>query len=280
MTTPFNGGIKFFNKSQCLLVDGATCEASSGDVVQDFCIDSNPITFWNSVDSDDTISETLEIVFEEADITRLFLLDHNFKEYTIQWWNGSSYQNFTNVVGLDGALVGNISETTYSQDTSYYEFTEVTTRKILITVVKTQTVNDEKYLNQVIVTSELGTLTGYPDISKLKHSRSTVTMPMLSGKDIVIKGYASVSFSLVFKNYPASYTTDLDLIFTLFDKADPFLIWLCGGRYGTTYFKYTIRGFRLKDVYQCQVEGDLPVDYYKNAYVLPIDSEIKFTEHV
>lgn len=276
------GGIKFFEKSKCLLDDGATAEVTTGEVVQDFLIDKNPITFWNSVGSTDLITEDIIIRFTEDTINRIFLQDHNFKQYTIKYWDtgSSTYIDFTSVVGIDGSLIGGISETTFAQNTSYYEFASVTTTRIKVSVLKTQIANDEKYISQIIATEELGTLTGYPAINNMKHSRNTISVEMLSGKMKITKGYESFTCKLKFDKYPSSLSTDLDLIGTLFDSQDPFLVWLCGGRYSTTYFKYTLRGFRLKDIYQCQIAGDMPVEYYKDVYVLPVTIEVLLQEHV
>lgn len=282
MASTITGGIKFFEKSKCLLEDGASAAVSSGDMVSDYLLDKNPITNWNSVGSSDSTTETIEITFpQEAAIDRILLLNHNFKEYTIQYWNGSSYVDFTSVYGMSGALGGGISETTYSADTSYYEFSEVTTALIKISVVKTQVANDEKYVFQVIATKELGTLLGYPKINSAKHSRNISASEMLSGKQKIVKGFESFSCKLKFDNYPSrsTYHDDLDLVFTLWDSQDPFIIWLCGGR-GSTYFGYQMRGFRLRDAYHCQVKGDLPVGYYKNTYTLPVDFELQIEEHV
>lgn len=274
------GGIKFFEKSKCLLINEASCVASTGDVVEDFILDNNRISYWNSVGSDDATVETLTITFNEASISRLFLVDHNFKQYTAQYWNGSSYADFGNVTGIGGALVGGISETTFSQNTSYYEFDAVTTTRIQITITSTQTANQDKVLNQVIVTNELGTFDGYPDVDKLKLDRNLSKTKMLSGKSRIIYGYESVSFSLKFSKYPSSLSDDLDLVFTLWDEKEPILVWLCGGRYGSTYFRYQVRGFRLQDVYQVKISNSMPVGYYKNIYNSQLEMGVQFEEHV
>lgn len=275
-----SGGIKFFSKSKCLLVDEASCVASTGEVVEDYILDNNRISYWNSVESDDTITETLTVTFNSATIDRLFLVDHNFKEYTVKYWNGASYVNFTSVVGITGSLGGGISETTFSENTSYYEFASVTTTRVQVSVLKTQTANQEKTLNQIIVTEELGTLEGYPDVDKIKIDRNIVKTKMLSGKSRIVSGYESVSFSLKFAKYPSSLEDDLDLIFTLWDTFDPILVWLCGGRYGSTYFRYQVRTFRLQDVYQMKISNTMPVGYYKNIYRSQLEMDVQFEEHV
>lgn len=280
MASTITGGIKFLDKNRALLKDGGSASVTSGDVVSDFMIDSNPITYWNSVGSTDLTTENLIFSFNSRSISRILLVDHNFKQFTIQYWNGSAYVNFSSVYAMTGAVQSSISETVNTNTTNYYEFTPVTTALIKVAVLKTQSANDEKYLNQFIATTELGTLSGYPDVDKMTLSNNFIENKMLSGKSNIVTGYSAFSCLLNFARYPASLSSDLDLIFTLFDRQDPFLLWLCGGRSGSTYFKYQTRGFRTRDVFQCKVNKDLPVGYYKNLYTSSLEMKLSIIEHV
>ena len=264
------GGIKIFNKIQNLLADGASITATTGESSGNFCLDRNPLTFYRSVGSADVTTETLVITLPASTtIDRIFLVNHNFKSFTIKYDSATVFTDFTTVVGIDGALGGGITESTFSDNTGYYEFDEVTTTRIEITATLTQVVDAEKFLGQVIVTDELGTLTGYPVISGLTHSRNSKNKKALSGRMLIQKSVESAKMKLSFKRYPTGSTgfvADLDLMFTLFDRENDFLVWLCGGRRGTDYFKYTLRGFRLQDIYQMQVSKPLKVKYSKNLY--------------
>jgi len=275
------GGIKFFEQNKALVKLGATVEVTSGDMVAEYMLDTNPITAWNSVGSSDAVTETIIIRFGyERDIDRLLLVDHNFEQFTASYWNGSGWTNFASVRDINGNSSLGITEISNTKTVNYYEFDQVTTTAIRIQVVTTLVTNDEKYIFQVIATKELGTLQGYPIISNIKHSRSSQVTEMLSGKSNIIKSYESFSCKLQFKNYPASLDDDIDLIYTLFDSIDPFIMWLCGGKYGSTRFANTLRGFRLKDLYQCQTRGELPVSYYKNIYTAPVNLEVSIDEVV
>jgi len=276
-----SGGIKFFSKSKCLYADGATISATSGNAAAPRAIDKNPVTHWRSVGSVDSTTETIIITFDGSQtIDRVFLIDHNWKQYTVKYSLVGVYTHFTNVVSLNGVTQTNISETTYDQDTSYYEFTEVTTDSIEITVTKTQVSDEEKYISRIVATSELGTLQGYPGVTSMTQSRNTRVNKMLSGKDSVQKSEESVDFQLLFKDYPASYSGDLDLMSELFEMEENFLIWLCGGRYGSDYFRYPIRGFRLQDLYEMQIDKDFDISYSDNVYINQINQKISFTEAV
>jgi hypothetical protein len=276
---PITGGIKFFGESVVLAEDGATITASTGQIVAESALDKNPYTFWESVGSDDTTTETLTIVFDENEIDRLFLQNHNWKDFNVQYWTGVAWAHFASVVGIDGSKA-NITETAFAQDTAYYEFTAVTTTKLRIQVLKTQVVDDQKYIAQVIACTEIGTLQGWPKIKGVKHSRNSRKKEMLSGKVLVQPGIDSFACKLDFQNYPTSLSADLQLAMTLFDREDPFLVWLCGGAYGPTKFRHTLRGFRLQDVYLMHVVSDVPVEYMGNGYLNPVGVELALEEHV
>lgn len=281
------GGIKFFEKSVCLLKDGASVVVSSGDVVADYLLDTNPLTYWNSVESTDLVTESIFITFpQETEISRIFILDHNFKDLEILYLDpgtGNPTQIGAGVVGLSGSAANNtdgLIETTWNQNTSYYEFTPIRTSQIRIYVVTTQVANAEKYCSQIIATNELGTLVGFPNVKSMEPNNNAVENKMLSGKMNVVKGYDAFACKIKFDNYPASLSADLDLAMSLFDSQNPFLMWLCGGKFGSTRFLYTLRGFRLQDVIQCQTSGKMSQEYYKNVYTSLIDLELKIMEHV
>ena len=79
-----NGSIKIFELSKALWKNGDTVAVSSGSGSANNLIDFNKATRWESIGSDDTTAETITITFDTAiEIDRLFLLNHNFKSYTI-----------------------------------------------------------------------------------------------------------------------------------------------------------------------------------------------------
>lgn len=276
---PITGGAKFFSPNVVLSADGGTITASSGELVAVSAIDKNPITFWNSVGSDDATQEELVLTFDESQMDRLLLQDFNFKEFNVKYWDGAVWADFTNVVGLDGTKVA-VSETAFADDSAYYEFTAVTTTKLRVQVLKTQVVDEEKYLCQVIACTEIATLQGFPQIRTPTHSRNQRNKDMLSGKVLVQKGIDSFQCKIQFENYPPSLSADIDAAMTLFDREDPFLVWLCGGRRGSSYFRYALRGFRLKDVYLMQITKDVGTEYLDSVYVNPVNLQLTLEEHV
>lgn len=275
------GGIKFFNKSKCRYVDGARTIASSGNASANYSIDRNSDSKWVSSGSSDMNTETLEIDFSGSQtFNRIILSHHNFKQFTIKYNVAGTWTDFTGVSGLDGALVGGISETTFADDTAYYEVNSVTTDKILISVSKTQIANQEKFLTTAIVTTEIGTLSGYP-IVKAVVDKNERKKPALSGRMMIIKSIETFSAQIQFKNYPGKspYGNDLDIMFSIFDLDENFVVWLCGGRRGN-YFSYQTRPFRLRDVYECQVSDKVNPEYANNIYTTSVNMVVSITEAV
>jgi hypothetical protein len=275
------GHVKFFEPSQCLAVNGATITASSGNSSSGYMLDRNPDTRWRSVSSDDTTTETITITFASSAISRLLFLDINWKQFTVKYNSGGTWTDLAAVAGLDSSGGSAISETVFADDTAYYEFTEVTTTGIQITVTKTQTANQEKYCAQMIATSEIATLLGWPIISSVQADRSIRKQKTLSGKVSVIKSLESVAINMDFENYPSSstYNADMDVIMELHDREDPFIVWLCGGRRGS-YFGYILRGFRLRDAITMQISEALDLSYTNSIYKGSLNASVKFEEHI
>lgn len=276
-----SGGVKFFERPVSIFADGnTTISASSGNSGANRMLDQNRVTYWRSVGSDDTTTETITITFiSQVTFSRLFLVDHNFKSYNVKYYNGASYVHFASVVGIDGSM-SNITETTFADDTAYYEFTPVTTGSIQIQVTTTQVADEEKYLNLLVCTTELGTLQGYPDIKGLSFARNEKSKKMLSGKQLTLKSQETFKCALQFRNYPGSLSADVDLMFELFDIETTFLIWVCGGRRGASYFKKQLRGWRLRDLFTVQTIGQIDPDYRDNVYLNPVNFTINFVESV
>lgn len=279
--TILTGHPKIFNASKCLEVDGSTIVASTGDASSSYSIDRNQDTFWTSVASDDSTTETLTVTFaEDIAIDTLLFLDINWKGFVVKYDVAGTWTHFAAVFGLDGSK-SNITETAFSDNTAYYNFTEVTTGSIQITITTTQTVNAEKYISQIIATTEVGTFLGWPLVENMTFDRNSRVKTTLSGKVSVQKSLESFSTDLKFKNYPSTstYNADIDLIMTLQDIEDPFILWLCGGRRGT-YFNYIIRGYRLKDAITVQITSALGLSYTDNVLKNPVNAGVSLAEHI
>ena len=275
------GGIKFFDESLC--EDGTASSAVSGDASSANLLDANRETFFRTVSSSDSIVETITITFaEDKIIDRLFIVDTNLKDFNIKYDVSGVWTHFASVVDIDANRT-NVTRTDYAKDTYYAEFTQVTTGAIQITANTTQVVDAEKYINQVIVTAELNTLVGYPDIRGVKANRGNKVKRTISNKYSVQKSLEGFEYNLSMKNYPtqAVYSVDIDAIIALHDREEPFIAWLCGGRTGSPHFGYQLRGFRIRDVVKMQMTSPLNLSYSSNIYNNPANvGSIKLVEHI
>jgi len=270
------GGIKFFKKSKALFVKGGTAVASSNSEAAKNILTSNKFIKWVSSGSDDTTIETITITFPSATIDRIFLIDMNFKEFTVKYDVTGTPTDFTSVVGLDGSQ-SIIAETDYARDTAYYEVDAVTTTKIYITATKTQIVDAEKSLERFYGTEELGTFVGFPTANNEALNQNINLQKVLSGNLNAQKKLETFEMTLQFKNYTA-IQNDYDILLDLHRRVDSFLVWLCGGKFGEN-FSITRENWDLKNVYNVQAIAKLNAKWNKGIYIAGFSGALKLQQH-
>ena len=265
--------IQFFKKNKIDLdMTGITITAadnvatSNGQAAVDFLRNRNNTSGWATTDSDDSAITSLEInMGSQVDVDTLILVNHNFKEFTIQYWNGSSYVDFSTP----------INQTTNAETTSRYQFTKVGTSKIKIIITATQIANDEKRMSQFIVTEILGTFEMQPEIKPQLDKNRKVTQ-YLSGKKNIARSLESFTVDFTMNNVTSN--NDLTLIETMFDSYFGFLVWLCGG----TQDQYLSqrRGYRLEDVFLMNVANEYKPQYEESRYKHGLRVDVKLVEVV
>ena len=270
---PITGGIKFFERNKAMFVDGASANASSGNDLVKFILAQNVYRSWSSSGSSDSSTETITINLQNTKtINRLVLVDHNFKNYSITYNSGNQFNNVFNVKEETSSL---IAEANYDLDTSYYEFDSVSVNTIEITINTTQVANAEKTLNQILLTTEIGTFQGYPTVNRNQFSRNERTVKTENGLNFITKRERTNSgISLRFDAYPIP--EDVDIVHELFDLEESFLVWPCGGGRSPEYFKHEQRGWRLKDIFNMQTKGNLQALFYQNLYKSGLKTSINF----
>ena len=274
-----SGGIKFFERSTALFKDGTTAAATTNTASANNILTNRQLTYWQSIGSDDTTTEEITVTFNKTvTIDRIILNRMNFKEFTVKYDAASVWTDFTNVIGIDGALVGGISETVFADETAYYEMTSISTTGIQISVTKTQVVDAEKLIYNLFTTAELGTFEYPPQITPIDISRKTRQAEVLSGLANIQKGYEVINFALSLNNHPSQ--SDHDLLKTLLDSDDSFLVWLCGGRRGSDYFRFDLDGYKLRDVTNMQTSGGIKPGYPGSIYVNAPSNSIKFVASI
>ena len=265
MTMTITGGIKFFERNTALFSSGTVAVATSNSASANNILTNRQLSYWQSIGTDDTTTETITVTYNKTvTIDRIILNRMNFKQFTVKYDLSSVWTDFTTVVGLDGALGGGISETAFADETAYYEVDQITTTGIQIEVLKTQVADAEKIIYNLFTSVELGTLE-YPPRIEGAFNRKQRQSEVLSGLTNIQKAFEVNNFGLEFTSHPSE--SDMDLINTLFDEENSFLVWLCGGKRGSSSFRFDLKGYNLRDIYNMQISGGQSPNYPGSIYV-------------
>jgi len=224
----------------------------NGQDFVDLLRDRTNTSGWGTTGSSDTATCTLEVDLNKGlQISKVYLIEHNFKNYDLHYWNGTAW-----------VLI--ISVTNNTDTTSYHSFTAATVYKVKITINATMIANSDKLLAQLIITDNLGTgqFQGYPEIRQLTHTTNKKANQMLSGKIKVIEGIGAVQFEL--KWTITSNDNDLTLIEKMYTNKQGFLISLSGGN--ESQFSTQRIGYRKKDIYFVRMTDDYSDPFFKGIY--------------
>jgi len=277
-TAKITGGVKFFDRNFALLREKAAAIASSNTDSINFVLDISRYTQWESIGSSDIVEETITVTFPfSKTIDTIFLADMNFKDFSVQYFNGVTFVDFANVFGVNNESKTGINETGYAYDTGFYQFDEVSTLQIQIKCLTTQTVDAQKFLGQIIATYEIGTFQGFPRI-KSDSNRNETSAKALSRRYVVQKTYETNTVNINFKTHP--FQNDIDIANELFNREEPFLVYPCGGRTGSPYFKIEQKNWRLNDIYNVQILGKMKNDFEKGVYSLGVNKSLRMVEHI
>lgn len=220
---------------------------------------------WMTTDSTDAANTQLDIdLGEDEFITDIILVKHNFKSYTIQYWNGSTYINFSTV----------IAPSNDTKTTSHYNFNKIETDKIRIIIYGTQIADADKELFQLIITDRIAQLNGWPEISGVEFDTSKRVTKMLSGKIHMTESYEAFGFNLTLPVY--SDDDDVAVFKNIYERRSGILAWLCGG--DETQFKALTKGYRLEDIYLVRPTNDFSAELYKGLYKSGIKINLQFKE--
>lgn len=260
--------IRFFRKNAADIdASGVTVTASQGDDVADLALNRTTLSGWMTTGSVDADNTTFQIDWDsEQLIDSILLVHHNFKNYTLQYWNGSAWTDFSTTVAV----------TNNTDGTTFHEFTEVSTTKLLLTVTGTQTANEDKYLGMFIATTALGQFAGWPQIKKPLVSRNRQVTQMLSGKRSIHEGVGN--FACTLSVQLTTDTADLALVETLYDENEGFHVWLCGG--SESQFSAPRKPYRLRDVFLMKCADELEPELHKGIYVAGMKIDMQLTEVV
>lgn len=259
------GQLLFFNKSVADFENTTVVlTVTSGSTTIANILNRSSRDAWASEGSSDIISET--IIADLGDVRRIssiLVLKHNFKHYRVYYWNEdtSAY-----VLITDSNLVQADTENAYIELA-----TPVNTSKIRIIIDDTLVANEEKTLAQLILTTKIGQLEGWPIIKKPTLSRDGKANKMLSGKFNYQVSAGAYSATLEVANW--SSDDDLEIVETLYDINEGFLFWPCGG--DAEQFKSIRKGYRYEDIYLCRCSNEYVPElyggFYQSGMVMKID---------
>ena len=258
--------IAFFKKNFAdISQPNVVASASQASDAAIYALNRNLFSAWMTTDSVDADNTTFDVDFvDERDVSEIILKKHNFKAYTVKYWDGATYQAFTPA----------ISETTNTETTTWHRVTQQTTTKIRITITGTMVANADKYLYGFNATQLIGQLTGWPQIQDPTHSKNPSIDTMLSGKKRVIENIGGFSCNLSVKSW--SISADLAIVERLYNSVESFMVWLCGGN--EDQFVTQRIGYRLEDLYLVKCTNSYMPKYPEGIYRNGLDLNIKLEE--
>lgn len=264
--------IQFFKKNiidldntQVTITATDSVATSAGDTITDLLRNRKNTSSWVTTGSDDTGNTTLIVDWSSArDIDHIILVNHNFKAYTIKYWDGATYTDFPSA----------ISSTNDTETTTKYEVTSTSTSKIQIIITGTQIADSEKIMAQLIITEELGQFDGWPIVSNPTLSKNRQITTMLSGKKNIVDSVGFFSCSLSVENLKND--ADLTLIESIYNRPEGVLLWLCGG--DEAQFSSVRQGWRKQDLFLVRPSDELNNEFSKGLYVTGIKVQITLQE--
>jgi hypothetical protein len=267
-------GILIFEKNKIDL-DNSGITITPTDAVADDAGESfvnllrnrNNTTGWGTAGSTDAANTELLIEStDEMELTDIHLVGHNFKAYTMTYWDS----NTETYVAFPTAI--NVANNT--DPNTHHNFTEIQTYKVKLVITGTMTADDDKLLAQLILTRRMGQFSSQPFVKKPKQERGRKVRKMLSGRANVTRTVGAFSCTLAFPTNKVA--ADYDLIEQMYDSFNGFLVWLCGG--DTSDFFTEVQGFRKQDIYLMACANELDTEWTSGRFDNGLKMEISLVE--
>jgi hypothetical protein len=262
-----SGQVIFFEKSKCdFSLPNVSVTATEGNDFASRVQNRSNLSSWITTGSLDANLTTLTIDFVDAQtISELLLIQHNLKAYTVKYWNGSAYVNFSTP----------IAETVNAAADKWHRFNSVSTTKIQLIVQGTMTANDDKTVGQIIPTNMIGQLSAYPLVKDPTFDKRLSRSTMLSGKERVIDNLGGFHLDLV---VDVVTDTDKNTIEDLYDSDEGFLPWLSAGL--ESQFKTVARGYRMQDLPLMKCVNTYQPEWKRGLYAGALNMTLKLMEVV
>jgi hypothetical protein len=241
--------LKVFTDNYLVSDTACTITASDGNVEN--MRDYDRSTRWEGTDS----SWTIEFSSAKS-INRIFLQGINWQRFQLRYWDGTAYTAFTGTKSFSQTSGGILftSLNNNANSSLYFEFDEVSTTKILVTLtLRMSGTGTNYYISEFYAGKEIGT---FIDDPASKPNSFEVTSRYFNSSLIELSNGGVVKYDRADK-YRAKIsmnevweTADQTLINEMLN-ADTVAIYPCGGD-----TSYTQIGWRLDDFYHIVVNNN------------------------
>lgn len=264
-------GIKFLKKNKidlsisnvAITVTDAVASNDGTETVDRLRNRSNFSGFATTGSSDAANTTLVFDTTDQKEIDHLILIKHNFKAYTIQYWNGSAYVDFSTPINVSN----NADETTW------HTFTKVSTSRLKIIITGAIVADADKTWAQFIATELIGEFTKQPEIQPVFDKNRKATR-YLSGRKHITKSIGSFAARVTTNNIVLE--NDLAIVEELFDSFEGFLIWPCGG--DVDQYPTSRVGYKLHDIYLVNCENEFEPQWERSRPSEGMKIDLKLAE--
>lgn len=251
-----NGNVKFFEKNKITQNATITLPANTiGDGT--FLWDRDLKKTIKSIGYNSDASN-FDIIVDFGVLTtfnRIYISGINAITGSVSYWDGTQYVTLSTI----GANTGTV----------YFEPNTTTTTKIMVRLTATATANAEKTIAELIITTELGMLEKNPSVNDVSLVPEDKILKLSNGKQSVVRFGSAFKAKIELNN---ASDNDMTLLFDLFNRVDPFYIWLCGGIGQSNTF------YRLSDIYFVNIIGDIAPKLKGQLFGLGEEIKIELAE--
>lgn len=270
------GQIRFFKKNK---IDNSNTLASitvtdgvatnNGQSFVDFLRNKNNFSAWITTGSSDSANtELLAELTDERDLDSIMLIGHNFAAYTLQYWDGSSYQDFSTPINVSGN----------TKTTTFHQFDKVSTSRVKLIILGTMVPDSDKRMKQWILTEKLATgqFEGWPVIRRPELNTNKKISTVLSGKVSVIESIGAYEFDLQVRHWTSD--SDLEIVMEIYRGRRGVLVWLSGG--DEAQFKLKLLGYKDEDIFQMRAVNNFSPELASGVYVNGVKIDLKLRESI
>lgn len=251
-----NGNIKFFDKNK--INQNATITLPNNTIGDSSFLWDRDLKKTITSFGYNSDSSNFDIIIDfgiNTTFDRIYMAGINAISGSIAYWDGAQFVVLATLATNTGVV--------------YYEVNTTTTTKIRIRFTSTLIANSEKKISELIVSTELGMLEKNPTSNDLSIVAEDKILKLSNGKQNVVRFGTYFKGKLELKN---ATSNDMDLIFYLYNRVDPFYIWLCGGigRENTFY--------KLSDLYFVNIIGEIAPKLKGNLFSLGEELKMEIAE--